>query len=132
MSPRAVASAGPGHGLLARGGVVLGARVRPHADAVALAALAPAVFLLGNRVFSSPFLVLLVAVWALVAALPIREQPGLGVAIAGATLANAPVHPYTLPAAWQLASLAMFGLAIGLTAWLVVRAAQPHAEAVPT
>ena len=56
----------------------------------------------------------------------------IGVAMAGATFANALVHPYTLPAVWQLASLAMFGLAIGLTAWLVVRAAQPHAEAVPT
>lgn len=134
MSARAVASAGSGHGLLARG-VVVGARVRPHAHAVALAALAPAVFLLGNRVFSSQFLVLLVAVWALAAALLVvsaGEQLGIGIAMAGATFANALVHPYTLPAAWQLASLAMFVLAIGLTAWLVVRAAQPHAEAVPT
>ena len=34
----------------------------------------------------------------------------IGVAMAGATFANALVHPYTLPAAWQLASLAMMVL----------------------
>jgi len=39
------------------GFVVLAARVRPQAHAVALAALSPAVFLLTNRVFSSQFLV---------------------------------------------------------------------------
>jgi hypothetical protein len=112
--------------------VVLAARVRSHGQAVALAALAPAVFLLGNRVFSSQFPVLLVAVWAVAAALVVesaREQLAVGVAMAGATFANALVHPYTVPAAWQLASAVLFGLAIGLTRWLVVRAAARGEEA---
>jgi hypothetical protein len=115
--------------------VVLAARVRSRGHAVALAGLAPAVFLLGNRVFSSQFLVLLVAVWALAAALVVesaREQLAVGFAMAGATFANALVHPYTVPAAWQLASTVMFALAIGLTGWLVARAAAPRAEAAPT
>lgn len=115
--------------------VVLAARARTHGNAVALAALAPCVFLLGNRVFSSQFLVLLVAVWALAAALLVesaREQLAVGIAMAGATFANALVHPYTVPGAWQLASAVMFGLAIGLTAWLVVRAAAAPAQAAPT
>jgi Glycosyltransferase family 87 len=115
--------------------VLLAARVRPRRPAVALAALAPAVFLLTNRVFSSQFLVLLVAVWAFAAALVVlsaREQLGVGVAMAGATSANAIVHPYTVPFAWELASLAMFGFAVGLTAWLVVRATTFRVEAAPT
>ena len=97
-------------------------------------ALAPAAFLLTNRIFSSQFLVLLVAVWALAAALVVvseREQLAVGLAMAGATSANALVHPYTVPVAWQLASAAMFVLAIGLTAWLVLGAAGPRATGAP-
>jgi len=119
---------------LVAGLVVLAARVRLQAHAVALAALTPAAFLLTNRVFSSQFLVLLVAVWAFAAALVVgseREQLAVGVGMAGATFANALVHPYELPFAWQLASVAMFVLAVGMTAWLVVRASRP-AETVPT
>jgi len=115
--------------------VVLAARSRSLTHAVALAALAPAAFLLTNRVFSSQFLVLLVAVWGVAAALVVvsaREQLAVGLAMAGATFANALVHPYTVPDAWQLASLGMFVLAIGLTAWLVVRAARPPRETAPT
>lgn len=115
--------------------VVLAARVHTHGNAVALAALAPAPFFLGNRVFSSQFLVLLVAVWALAAALLVesaREQLAVGIAMACTTFANALVHPYTVPGAWQPASAVMFGLAIGLTAWLVVRAAAAPARAAPT
>ena len=109
--------------------VVLAARARSRGHAVALAALAPAAFLLTNRVFSSQFLVLLVAVWALAAALVVasdREQLAVGLAIAGATFANALVHPYTAPVAWQLASAVMFALAIGVTAWLVLDATRPR------
>ena len=57
--------------------------------------------------------------------------PAVGVAIAGATFSNALVHPYELPFAWQLASLLMFVLAVGLTGWLVVRASNPTTP-VPT
>lgn len=84
--------------------VVLAARARSRSAAIALAALAPAVFLLTNRVLSSQFLVLLVGVWALAAALVVvseREQLAVGAAMAGATFANALVHPYTVPAAWE-------------------------------
>jgi hypothetical protein len=100
-----------------------------------VAALTPAAFLLTNRVFSSQFLVLLVAVWAFAAAIVVvseREQLAVGVAMAGATFPNALVHPYTVPVAWELASAAMFALALGLTTWLVVRAASAPAEAAPT
>ena len=117
--------------------VVLAARIRSRTHAVALAALAPVAFLLTNRVFSSQFLVLLVAAWALAAALVVvsaREQLAVGVAMAGATFANSLVHPYTVPFAWQLASAALFVLAIGLTTWLVLRAAaeRPAIEPEPT
>jgi hypothetical protein len=114
--------------------VVLAARARSGWQGVALGALAPAAFLLTNRIFSSQFLVLLVAVWALAAALVVvseREQLAVGLAMAGATSANALVHPYTVPVAWQLASAATFVLAIGLTAWLVLGAARPRATGVP-
>jgi hypothetical protein len=114
--------------------VVLAARARSRWQAVALGALAPAAFLLTNRIFSSQFLVLLVAVWALAAALVVvseREQLAVGLAMAGATSANALVHPYTVPVAWQLASAAMFVLAIGLTTWLVLGAARPRAASEP-
>ena len=114
--------------------IVLAARAtRVHA--VALAALTPAAFLLTNRVFSSQFLVLLVAAWAFAAALVVRserEQLAVGLAMAGATFANALVHPYTVPVAWELASAGMFALALGLTTWLVVRAVSAPAEAAPT
>jgi len=52
----------------------------------------------------------------------------------GATLANSLVHPYTVPYAWQLASAALFVLAIGLTTWLVLRAVaeRPAIEREPT
>jgi Glycosyltransferase family 87 len=114
--------------------VFLAVRVRSRSHAVALGALAPAAFLLTNRVFSSQFLVLLVAVWALAAALVVaseREQLAAGLVMAGATSANALVHPYTVPVAWQLASAAMFVLAIGLTLWLVFDAARPRAAGEP-
>ena len=90
--------------------VVLAARARSRSAATALAALAPGVFLLTNRVFSSQFLVLLVGVWALAAALVVvsaREQLAVGAAMAGATFANALVHPYTVLAVWELASAVM-------------------------
>jgi hypothetical protein len=108
--------------------VVLAARARERSSAVGLAALAPAAFLLTNRVFSSQFLVLLIAVWAFSAALVVassREQLLVGALACAATLANALVHPYTLPWGWELASASLFALALGLTAWLVTRAVHP-------
>ena len=114
--------------------VFLATRVRARPQAVALAALTPAAFLLTNRVFSSQFLVLLVAVWAVAAALVVasrREQLVVGLVAAGASTANAAVHPYTPPAGWRLASVVLFVLAIGLTTWLVKRVVEPQVAVGP-
>jgi hypothetical protein len=108
--------------------MVLAARASERWGAVGLAALAPAAFLLTNRVFSSQFLILLIAVWAFSAALVVassREQLLVGAVACAATLANALVHPYTLPWGWELPSASLFVLALGLTAWLVARAVRP-------
>jgi hypothetical protein len=105
-------------------------RLRDRSRAVALAALTPVAFLLTNRVFSAQFFVLLVAVWAVAAALVVasaREQLAVAVVAAIASSANAAVYPYTVRFAWELASALMFALAIGLTAWLVSRCADTTA-----
>jgi len=104
------------------------ARARSSEAAVALAALAPCVFLLTNRIFSPQFFLPLFASWAVAAALVsrnTREQLAVGVVAATASVANAFVYPYALPhytLTWQLCSVALFMLAIGLTAWLAMRA----------
>lgn len=112
--------------------VLMATRMRHRPQAVALAALTPAAFLLTNRVFSSQFLLLLVAVWALAAALVVvseRQQLAVGLLMAGATFGNALVHPYTVKFAWELASALLFALAIALTVWLVKVAREPMAAA---
>ncbi len=114
--------------------LLLAWRVRDRAQAVALAALMPAVFLLTNRVFSAQFLVLLVAVWALAGALVVvsaREQLAVAAAAAVASCANAMVFPYTVPFAWELASGLMFAVALALTAWLAWRSARAAPELHP-
>lgn len=100
--------------------------------AIALSALAPAVFLLTNRVFSPQYLVTILAVWAIAGALVVdsrRNQLVLGLLAMAATAANAFVYPYTLfqNGLWRLASAALFGVAVGTTVWLV-----RCAERVPT
>jgi hypothetical protein len=108
--------------------LALAARARSSEAAIALAALAPCVFLLTNRIFSPQFFVPLFASWAVAAALlsrNTREQLAVGVVAAAASLANAFVYPYALPhytLTWQLCSALLFTLGIGLTGWLVVRA----------
>lgn len=114
--------------------VVLAARARSPGNAIALAALAPAVFLLTNRVFSSQFIVLLMAVWALAAALvarSAREQLAVGGVAGAASFANALVHPYTVQFAWELLSVVFFVLAAALTVWLVRRGAGAPASEPP-
>ncbi len=97
--------------------------------AVALAALAPVVFLLTNRIFSPQFLLTAVAAWALgrsARRTERREQLAIGLAAAGAATANAFVYPYALPhyaVTWQLASLALFALALAAICYLGFRAA---------
>jgi hypothetical protein len=109
-------------------------RLRERSQAVAFAALVPAVFLLTNRVFSAQFLVFLVALWAVAASLVVgsaREQFAVAAAAAIASTANAAVFPYTVWFAWELASAILFAFAIGLTGWLVAHAARPVEAAPP-
>ena len=101
-------------------------RASVHA-AVALAAIAPVLFLLLNRVFSPQYLVLMVAAWAIAGALVLdgrREQLVLGAGVMLATTANALVFPYTLHQAnlWRVASAAMFVAGLSVSLWLVARA----------
>ena len=102
--------------------IAVAVRARDDLDAaVATAVLAPAVFLLSNRVFSPQFALVVLAAWAVAAALlarSAREQLGLGVAAMLATYANAVVIPgFATPfLPW---SLLFFGVALCLTAWLL-------------
>jgi hypothetical protein len=108
-------------------------RHRPGA-AIAVAAVAPALFLLTNRIFSPQFLVPLFAAWAIAAALLVRtrrEQLAVGIAMATASTANAFVYPFALPyyaQTWLAASVLLFVTALTLTGWLVGRAARESPE----
>jgi hypothetical protein len=94
--------------------------------AVGLAAIAPVLFLLMNRVFSPQYLVLMLAAWAIAGALLVespRDQLALGVSVMAATTANALVYPYTLHqlGLWRLASALVFTAGLGTSGWLVWR-----------
>jgi uncharacterized membrane protein len=105
-------------------------RVRTSLRAgVALAAMAPVLFLLLNRVFSPQYLVLMLVAWAVAGALLLdgrTEQLVLGVAVMAATTANALVYPHTLfqHDLWRAASAALFLVGLATTAWIVARAMQ--------
>lgn len=96
---------------------------------LALAALAPAVLLLTNKVFSVQFLVVLAAAWAFAAALVVRaerEQLAVGLLVMGSTFANTFVYPFHLPDGteqWVPYSAVMFACALVVTAILLGRAA---------
>jgi uncharacterized membrane protein len=108
---------------------VVVARGRRRA-AITLAALAPTVFLLTNRVFSPQFLVLLLASWALAGAIlcstRTQQLAVAGMALA-ATLANTLLFP-TMAAPtpqfsdWTLYSLAVFLFGFAVTGWLIALA----------
>lgn len=103
-------------------------RASPGA-AVAIAAIAPVLFLLLNRVFSPQYLVLMLAAWAVAGALVIdrrREQLALGAGVMLTTTANAFVYPYTLHQAnlWRVASAVVFATGLSVSFWLVKRAAR--------
>ena len=95
--------------------------------AVAIAAMAPVVFFLTNRIFSPQFLILLLAAWAVGLALVAesrREQLPLGAAALGATFANDFVGQFVLwnhNRTWLACSVVMFVLAIAITAWILRR-----------
>jgi len=108
--------------------VVLAVRRRGNLTAaLALAALAPAVFLVTNRIFSPQFVLVLVGGWAVAAALVApdrREQLLVGLAVGAVSVANAFVYPYALPhydQTWPVASAVLFSLGLALTARLVAR-----------
>jgi hypothetical protein len=107
--------------------LVVAARARTRGGAVAAAAVAPAVFLLTNRIFSPQFLVPLLVAWAVAAALVVRtERQALAVAVAAvaATGANAFVYPYALPfydRTWPVASAILFATGFALSAYLLAR-----------
>jgi hypothetical protein len=112
--------------LLGLAAVVFRVRGRLNAG-LALAAMAPVIFLLTNRIFSPQYLVPLVAAWAFAAALLVdfrRPQLVLGLAMMAATTANAFVYPYTLQelGVWKLASALLFAVGLATTAWIVRRA----------
>ena len=96
--------------------------------AVALAVLAPAVFLLTNRIFSPQFVIVLFASWLVAGALVVRsrrEQLAVGVAAALVSACNAFVYPFALPhyaETWVICSAVLFAVALGLTAWLALSA----------
>ena len=110
--------------------LVLAAVVRNRRAALALAALAPVVFLLTNRIFSPQFFVLIVAACAVAAALVVREGrelAALAATLGAAAVANATLFPRLAgPVAetpgWTYASAAALLLASAVTAWLIVRA----------
>jgi hypothetical protein len=108
--------------------LVVGARARDRGAAVAAAALAPAVFLLANRIFSPQFLVPILVAWAIAAALVARTDRDVllvGGAAVLATGANAFVYPYALPSydnTWPAASAVLFASALAVTGWLLLRA----------
>jgi uncharacterized membrane protein len=100
---------------------------------VALAAMAPVVFLLINRVFSPQYLVLMLAAWAIAGALLAesrKEQLVLGLALMATTTANALVYPYSLfqLGLWRLASATLFVVGLAMSAWIVLRAVQRSSE----
>src|SRR5262249_8766384 len=108
---------------------VLAARGCSLRAAVGLAAMTPVVFLVTNRVFSVQYFVLLLAAWAIGAALLAageREALILTLAALAATVANVLIIPYPVHRAhvWELASAVRFALGIGVTAWLVLRASR--------
>jgi Glycosyltransferase family 87 len=110
--------------------LAVAARARNPRAAVALAALAPAVFLLTNRIFSPQFLVPILAAWAIATALVARgsrEQLAAGLAAMAATGANAFVYPFALPfydITWPLASVTLFLVGFALTGRLAWQAAR--------
>jgi hypothetical protein len=90
---------------------------------LSLAAIAPAVFLLTNRVFSPQFLVMLLAAWVVAAALLARsaaDQLGFGILLFAITLLNVLVYP-THVDHWAAYSALLFLLSFAATGWVLMR-----------
>jgi hypothetical protein len=118
--------------LLGLAAAAVRARGRLHA-ALAIAAIAPVIFLLTNRIFSPQYLVPILAAWAIAGAAVLespRRQLALGIAAMAATTANAFVYPYTLEqlGLWKAASAVLFAVGLATTAWIVRRSLDAPAE----
>jgi hypothetical protein len=109
---------------------------RSLSAAVAVAALAPVVFLLTNRIFSPQFLILLLAAWAVAIALvarSVREQAALAALALVATFANAFVAEFVLwnhDRTWLPCSIVLFACSLALTGWLLRRALRDDTRAM--
>jgi Glycosyltransferase family 87 len=121
--------------LLVVGVITVAAAARHRSAAVAAAAVAPALFLATNRIFSPQFLVVMLAAWAIAAALLAqseREQLLYGLAMMAATLANVFVYPHVLwnrDATWEVCSAILFLTALTICGWSLVRVLRPQARA---
>lgn len=115
--------------------VVVAARSSGRRAAVVLAALAPALFLLTNRIFSPQFVLVAFVAWGIAAALIVsnrREQLVAGAAMCAVGAGNMFVYPFALPwydETWPLCSLVLFAAGIALTAFLALRVARGQAVA---
>jgi hypothetical protein len=101
--------------------------------AVVAAALAPAAFLLTNRVFSPQFALVVLAVWAVaisLVALSDAEQLLLAGVAMLATYANAIVMP-GFAGSWGRWSALYFSLSLGLTAWLLLSVVRRESDRTP-
>jgi Glycosyltransferase family 87 len=117
--------------LLGLAAATVHARGRLHA-ALVIAAMAPVVFLLTNRIFSPQYLVPILAAWAIAGAVILespRRQLMLGIAAMVATTANAFVYPYTFQqlGLWKAASAVLFVVGLSATAAVVVYALDAEA-----
>lgn len=103
--------------------------------ALVLAALAPVVFLVTNRIFSPQFLLVLIAALAFAGALVVRNRYGqlvLGGLLIAAAFANAFVYPFRPelgPRAWQPYSAAVFATIVAAIG-VVLFSALPRANSV--
>jgi hypothetical protein len=119
----------------------LAALARTKSSAVALAGLAPAVFLLANRIFSPQFYVLVLAAFAIAAAVLVRRGPellALAALFAVATTADTVLYqcylgrrPVESLPSWMLVLTISFLPAVAAVTWLAVRAASQTAETMP-
>jgi hypothetical protein len=111
--------------------------VRNRSSAIALAAMVPVVFLLSNRVFSPQYFVVILAAWAVGAALVVRggwKTLALTALCAAATTANAILYPGLAERVnqvhgWTLALAGSFVPAVLVTLCLVFCALRQQKDA---
>lgn len=114
------------------GVIVLAALARTSSSALALAGLAPAVFLLTNRIFSPQFYVLVLAAMVVATALVVRRRGELFAVVAACALATTAntvlfqsllgAQPVATIPRWILISTIAFLPTIAAAIWLILRA----------